>query len=303
MHTNAPGAPALRAAFTGLIDYAGLFPPAQLPMDASIAEYRDARGGSFAWMLGRFIVPASRVNELLEASSDREPIALSVILDAGSDQRTWLQNVQGAFARIRDLRERETRVRVEALEVALPPLQTIRETYDAAVGQFAAAAQQAGLRDVPSFIEIPRDNRREALLPGAMYALARHRLGAKVRCGGLTADAVPPPAEIASFIALAREEGVPYKATAGLHHPIRHFNEAAGFTMHGFLNVLLAALRARQGWNADQLEAVIAGEDAAQLQLDATPTEIDAMRRENFVAYGSCSFAEPIEDLQKLGML
>lgn len=302
MHTHVPGTPVLRAAFTTLIDYAGLFPPAQLRMDAAAAEYCAARGGSFAWMLGRFIVPRARVEELL-ATISGEPIALSVIVDAGNDPRSWLKNVQNAFAQIHDLRESETRVRVETLEIALPPLQTNRETYDAAIGQFAAAAQQAGLRDIPSFVEFPRDARREALLPGAMYALARHRLGGKMRCGGLTADAVPPPKEIASFIAVAGEEGVPYKATAGLHHPVRHFNQSAGFTMHGFLNILIAALRARQGWDKEKLETVIASEDVSQLQLDASLDEIEAMRRENFIAYGSCSFSEPIEDLQKLGML
>jgi hypothetical protein len=253
-------------------------------------------------MLGRFIVPASRVDELLAATSG-ERIAVSAIIDAGSDRRTWLQNVQTAFARLADLRQNEPRLRVEALEVALPPLQTNRETYDAAIGQFAAAAQQAGVRDVPSYVELPRDSRRETLLPGAMYALARHRLGAKMRCGGVTPDATPPPAEIASFIARAYEERVPYKATAGLHHPVRHFNHSAGFVMHGFLNVLVAALRARQGWDAERLEGVISSEDSSQLQLDASAEEIEAMRRENFIAYGSCSFSEPVEDLQKLGML
>lgn len=301
MHTNAPGAPAVRAAFSALIDYAGLFPPAQLSMEASLVEYRDACNGPFAWMLGRFIVPASQIDELIATSA--EPIAVSVIVDAGSDQRVWLQNVQSAFAKLAHLRANEARVGVEALEVPLPPLQTNRETYDAAIGQYAAAAQQAGMRDVPSYIELPRDARREALLPGAMYALARHRLGAKMRCGGVTAEATPPPSEIASFIALARDEAVPYKATAGLHHPIRHFNAAAGFTMHGFLNVLVAALRARQGWNAEHLEAIIATEDVSQLQLDASPEEIEAMRRESFIAYGSCSFSEPVDDLQKLGLL
>jgi hypothetical protein len=302
MHTNAPGAPAVRAAFTTLIDYAGLYPPAKLPMAEAVAEYRAGCAGTYSWMLGRFIVPASRIDELIALVAD-EPMALSVIVDAGIDTRTWLQNVQSALSRIAGLRPKEKRVRVEALEIALPPLQTNRETYDAAIGQFAAAVQQAGLRDIPAFVELPRDKRREALLPGAVFALARHRLAAKVRCGGVTVEATPAPAEIAQFIARASEERVPYKATAGLHHPIRHFNETAGFVMHGFLNMLVAALRARQGATVEQLERVIAAEDPSQLQLDASAEEIEAMRRENFIAYGSCSFSEPVEDLQSLGLI
>jgi hypothetical protein len=302
MHTNVPGAPAVRAAFAALIDYAGLYPPAQLPMADSVSEYIAAGAGSHAWMLGRFIVPASRLNELLTMVKGK-PAALSVMVDAGIDPRSWLPNVQNSLTHIAHLHSNETRVRVEALEITLAPLQTNRETYDAAIGQFAAAAQQAGLRDVPAFVELPRDSRREALLPGAMYALARHRLGGKVRCGGVTAQATPQPIEIASFIANATEEGVAYKATAGLHHPIRHFNEEAGFVMHGFLNVLVASLRARHGATIEQLEAVIASENPAQLQLDEDAGEVQAMRRESFIAYGSCSFSEPIEDLQSLGLL
>jgi hypothetical protein len=302
MHTNVPGSPAVRAAFTALIDYAGLYPPAQLPMAESVAEYSAARSGSHSWMLGRFIVPASRVDELLTMVMG-EPVALSVIVDAGVDSRTWLLNVQNSLTHIANMRRNETRIRVEALEIALPPVQTNRETYDAAIGQFSAAVQQASLRDVPAFVELPRDNRREALLPGAMYALARHRLGAKVRCGGVTSEATPSPAEIAQFIAHAKEDGVPYKATAGLHHPVRHLNAGAGFVMHGFLNVLVASLRAREGAGVDELDSIIASEDAAQLQLDASAEEIEAMRRETFIAYGSCSFSEPVEDLQSLGLI
>jgi hypothetical protein len=302
MHTNVPGAPAVRAAFAALIDYAGLYPPAQLPMADSVAEYIAAAAGSHAWMLGRFIVPVSRLDELLKMVKG-EPPALSVIVDAGLDPRTWLPNVQSALAQIAHVRATETRVRVEALEIALAPLQTNRETYDAAIGQFAAAAGKAALRDVPAFVELPRDSRREALLPGAMYALARHRLGGKVRCGGVTAQATPQPIEIAAFIAHATEENVAYKATAGLHHPIRRFNEEAGFVMHGFLNVLVASLRARRGANVEQLEAVIANGKPTGLQLDEDAGEIEAMRRESFIAYGSCSFSEPIEDLQNLGLI
>lgn len=300
MLTNVPGAAAARAALASLIDYAGLFPPAQLPMDASIAEYVEARAGAHAWMLGRFIVPASRIEELLAVLGERE-VALSAIVDAGSDARTWLSNVQTALAKIAQLRDTEKRVRVEALEIPLPALLTNRETYDAAIGQFAAAAQQTGTRDLPAFVEIPRDARWETQLPGAMGALARHRFGAKIRCGGLVAEAVPQPQQVATFISIANEEGVPFKATAGLHHPIRHFNEAAGFTMHGFLNLLAAAALARRGASVEELAGVIALEDS--VPLPDSVEDMGAVRRDLFIAYGSCSFSEPVDDLRKLGFL
>lgn len=312
MHTNVPGAAAVRAALASLIDYAGLFPPAQLPMGSSVSEYIEARASVQAWMLGRFIVPASRIDELLGVLGERE-IAVSVIVDAGNDARTWLSNVQNALTKLAQLRGNETRVRMEALEIPLPTLLRSRETYDASIGQFAAVAQQIGMRDLEAFVEVPHDARWEAQLPGALAALARHRFGGKIRCGGVVADAVPVPHEVATFIALANEERVPFKATAGLHHPVRHYNEAAGFTMHGFLNLLAAAALARGGASTELLSEVIASEDPAQFQFQAlgfafgderaSIDDIESMRRDLFVGYGSCSFSEPIEDLQHLGLL
>lgn len=311
MHTDTPGA-AARAAFTSLIDYAGLFPPAALSMADALAEYRSARAGTYAWVLGRFIVPASRIAEMLETGiSDR--IALSVIVDAGSEPRTWLSNVQAILGGLARLRSEEPRIAIEGLEIALPRLLTTRETYDASIGQYAAAVQHAGLGDVPSFVEIPRDKRFDELLKGAMYALSRHRLGAKMRCGGLAPEAFPEPAQIASFIEAAREERVPFKATAGLHHPVRHFNEAAGVTMHGFLNILAAAAIAGSDAPAPDLARIIACEDSAEFHLEdaglsvcgvrAGVAELKAARSEGFVAYGSCSFSEPIEDLRHLDFI
>ena len=312
MPTNAPGAAAVRAALASLIDYAGLFPPAQLPMDASVSEYIEARAGAYAWMLGRFIVPVSRIEELLGVVRE-EQIGLSVIVDAGSDARTWLSNVQTALTELAQLRANETRVRIEALELPLPTLLRNRETYDASIGQFAAVAQQTGMRDLPAYLEVPRDARWETQLPGALAALARHRFGAKIRCGGLVADAVPAPRQIATFIALANEERVPFKATAGLHHPIRHYNEDAGFTMHGFLNLLAASALARRSASVELLSDVISSEDSAQFRFEAhglafeeeraSIDDIESMRRDLFIGYGSCSFSEPVEDLQKLGLL
>src|SRR5579872_4624782 len=90
MTTSATATAAARAAFTQLVDYAGLFPPAKLEMAPSLAEYVWAREGPFAWMLGRFIVPASRISELLAALQPGAPVPLSVIVDAGADPRAWL---------------------------------------------------------------------------------------------------------------------------------------------------------------------------------------------------------------------
>ena len=52
----------LRAFMNGLIDYAGLFPPAKLPLDEAIDDYVMHLKGENSWMLGRFIIPVSKLN-------------------------------------------------------------------------------------------------------------------------------------------------------------------------------------------------------------------------------------------------
>jgi hypothetical protein len=301
-------APAVRAALQQLVDYAGLFPPAQLAMAAALDEYAAARSGSFAWMLARFIVPASRVHDLLELLPlDGEPVALSVIVDAGSEARTWLANVQRALSQLRALRSSENRVRIDALEIALPPLSTQRETYDAAIGQFAAAVRQDGVSDIPAFVELPRDARWSGELNTALYALARHHLGAKLRCGGVVAQAFPSSAEVAAFIASAiGEYTLPMKCTAGLHHPVYHHDAALDVMMHGFLNILGAVAASRAGASRDELATIIECTDVERLRPGApglSAEQIQNAREKSFIAYGSCSFSEPTGDLQALGVL
>jgi hypothetical protein len=127
--------------------------------------------------------------------------------------------------------------------------------------------------------------------------------GAKIRCGGAT---VPTVDEVAAFVAACRDAGVPFKATAGLHHAIRRPGA------HGFLNLLATAVFAHaDDLAAGELAALLAEEDANAFALDADglsayghhagPDAIARARAELFIAYGSCSFDEPVADLLALG--
>jgi hypothetical protein len=317
MSTTTTIGPAVRAAFDDLIDYAGLFPPAQLAMEPAVAEYAGARGGATAWMLGRFIVPASRIPELLESSRMQSAagasLPVSVIVDATLDPRRWFDSMREMLsdvARLRDGAERAIAVR--ALEIRLAPLPTARETFDASIGQLGALLERAGLRDLPAYVELPPEERRSDLRAGAMTALARARLSAKLRCGGIVAEAFPAVDEVARFIAAAADAGVTFKATAGLHHPVRHLDAASGFTMHGFLNLLAAATFAPRV-DANVLSRIVGDEDPEAFAFDdasfawrdhrATIDELRTARASAFAGYGSCSFDEPVEDLTALGLL
>jgi len=122
-------------------------------------------------------------------------------------------------------------------------------------------------------------------------------LRAKVRCGGATTPRVP---DLADFVAACRRLGVPFKATAGLHHPLRAGDE------HGFLNLLAAAVFGDE-------EDALAEEDPTAFQVtaeafswrdrEAGAEEIAQARRELFVGFGSCSAQEPIDGLEALGFL
>jgi hypothetical protein len=283
----------VRAAFTALIDYAGLFPPAELGFDAAQREYRAARARPHAWMLGRFIVPAT----LAMAAPGDAGGPLSVIAKAGALDRAAALRANGAH--------------VDALEI---PLSASASPSDVAamVDDVGAAIDAAGLGGTAAYVELPRTRAWPELLAVAMPALARARLGAKIRCGGLAAGAFPSVDDVAAFIAAAAAANVPFKATAGLHHPVRHVDRATGFTMHGFLN-LLAATALAGHVDTLTLRQIVADEAPDAFRFDegslrwrdrrASAAELETMRRDGFVAYGSCSFAEPVDDLTSLGVL
>jgi hypothetical protein len=119
---------------------------------------------------------------------------------------------------------------------------------------------------------------------------------------------------VARFVDLCRRSGVPFKATAGLHHPIRHLDRATQIVQHGFLNVVGAAvLSCTAHLDAGTLARMIADDQRTAFHLGpegfrwrksvAGPAAIAAARRDLFFAYGSCSFAEPVDDLTALGVL
>jgi hypothetical protein len=138
--------------------------------------------------------------------------------------------------------------------------------------------------------------------------------GLKVRTGGTTAAAVPSTGQLAAVIAACRDVGVFWKATAGLHHPVRHYDGALGATVHGFLNVFAAAVLADAHELAvDRIQAILDDEDASHFRFDGdmlawcelstTATEIARAREHSLRSFGSCSFDEPCHDLRSLGLL
>jgi hypothetical protein len=286
--------PSVRCAFGELVDYAGLFPPAELSLTQAVQEYHEARTGPYAWILGRFIITAPL---LVGSAESADPF--SVILEGAPETLAALAT------------SRSHGTRIEALEIPLDK-STASDAAPDAIALIKENIAVAALDDLPAYVELPRHENWASSLSSTMMALRAGSMHAKIRCGGATEDAFPSVAEVATFIRAARHANVSFKATAGLHHPIRHRDAATGFFMHGFFNLLTAAALAMRV-SPRMLEQVIAEEDAAAFRFDddslawrdqrVTLGELEATRRDAFVAYGSCSFSEPVDDLKALGLL
>ena len=317
--------PAARALLNGLIDYAGLFPPARLELDDAVRRYVAYRTQPTAWMLGRFILPTRHLNAL-DAQADMigaEPIPLSVLAGGGDDEGAFSLALRSDLTAIAAFQNRPNPPgRVEALELRLPPALQSTEAVYREVHALLEGLDRSPLTDVPVeavYLELPRDAkwRRHVEEVARTLAQLNHgavRVGLKLRCGGLDAEAFPSLADIASFLLTCRNEGIPFKATAGLHHPIRHFNQGLQTSMHGFVNVFGAAILARlHELDALETQAILAEEDETAFRFrngtfswrdyDATAEQLTTVRDAFATSYGSCSFDEPRADLRALGLL
>lgn len=300
---------ARRSALRGLVDYAGLFPPAALDMDAAVAEYRDARSGATAWMVDRFICPALRLEELVGAMS-RTMTAGEVPWRTSVTAR-WVDDLTADAGAVRTFVDTAgSAASVELVESRVPD-----EVAADPARLISDAAQILRAYQAMPFFELPwRSAPHDAM--GALAALREEsgrNLGVKLRTGGLDADLFPSPEEAARFITAAATHMLPLKATAGLHHPYRHVDPESGFHRHGFVNLLAAAALAYAREPETTVASVLADEGPGHFALDkgglswldhrVGATELEAMRSGLFVSYGSCSFDEPVEDLTALGIL
>jgi hypothetical protein len=290
-------APALRALMAGLIDYAGLFPPAGLSMGEAVRNYDSYIRGEDAWMLGRLIVPAARLGEyadaLRDAGIDASAWRLSVLATAADAEAICLFNDGPA-----------QRGRIDVLEIKAAD---VREIESATVA-FGSRYQL--------YFEIPPEKWR-SLLP----VIGRAKARAKIRTGGVEETAIPEESRVLEFLRLASERQVAFKATAGLHHPLRGMQrltykpDSPQAVMHGFLNLFCAAvllwhereLRQEAAWMLSEREADAITMDEMMTWHNSGVTlaaEQIAEAREQFcISFGSCSFTEPVEDLRALGWL
>ncbi len=236
----------LRALLANLIDYAGLYPPAALPLPEVVANYSLYLASPEAWMLNRLVLPAAKLAE--------------TPMQAGWRVTLLVDKEPGPLP-----------PQIETLETKLPHRLSLPTYCEVPVGQISGAF-------------------------------------AKVRTGGLTPEAVPTTEALTDFLCWTAQRRVPFKATAGLHHPMGSREPL----MHGFLNVFLAAAFAWFGED-ELIPDMLKEEDPKAFQFvgdvlhwrdyGLSTEQIQAARRDFAHSFGSCSFEEPIADLRQMGLL
>ncbi len=317
----------VRTLMRGILDYAGLFPPAGLDMADAVAGYASHRRHDHREILSRFICPARRLSELEEAagelwSAGGEPWPLSILGRGAADESDYLKGLREDLDLLAELVDRRAAAVVaDVVEIPLPPGRNCQDPdrLRGCLAQTLSVLTAHRARPEAVFFEIGFGPEWDREVPAPILAVAEHSgaetaAGVKIRTGGLTADAIPSPEQVATFITAARDAGTFFKATAGLHHPFRHFSEDVGTMMHGFLNVFGGAVLAHTlDLDRHDLQSVLEQERPGRLRFDddgidwdgarAGLAEIEAARTGFAVSFGSCSFTEPVEDLESLGLI
>ena len=291
----------VRILLSQIIDYAGLFPPSQLSMSEAVLNFATYRNSNYEWMLGRFVVPAARLDEFIETARDfvsREGKPWQLAVVAGEDINEPLRLISDFNA------ANAPSMVCDVLEVRANTVSKIENTVKALPDELTAYFE-IGTGD--AFVDL-------------VTALAMMEQRAKIRTGGVKGEDFPASREIIRFVRTCMAANVPFKATAGLHHPIRCFRpltyaeNAPQGTMHGFLNTLLMTGFARESYRVGVLEELMEEEFEEVFEFtDAGLTwrgehflsnsHLQRMRTKGMHSFGSCSFDEPVQDLQELGLL
>ena len=267
-------AASLRALLTRSIDYAGMFPPCDLELEAALKNQAQYVRSNDSWMLSAFVLPVAKF-------SDTEALVPQF--------------------------DKHHQLRVSALgaktEMFAPA--------DVDLAKLSEAANLLADLKLQTFWETPAESAEQTI---ALMARAKQpAFGYKLRTGGVTADAFPNSVQIARALLASTKHHVPIKFTAGLHHPVRQLRDEVKTEMHGFLNVLGAGvLSAEHQWDEAQTVEMLEDQRPNSFEFhdtvfawrdwEITLDRIKA-RRKFVTSFGSCSFDEPREDLRELNLL
>jgi hypothetical protein len=293
--------PALDRLLAASIDYAGLFPPARLELPETLASYRRYRAGAEAWIVNRLVIPSARLGELASLIQAGDSVPLAVTGRPSTDRATWeMARSEDATQMSAFQAEFGERAPIEVYEVRVP------DNTD-----FASwLADLHGFRDAEVFAELPWG---DAMLTSVSVAAEAEWINLKVRTGGETAEAFPSAEALGEFLQAVTQLEVPFKLTAGLHHPLPTVDGATGAKMHGFLNVAAGvAIAMANDLSLREWEELLACDTSSLFQFSDTALAVGSWSadlaaiehaRELYVGFGSCSVSEPLEGLVDVGLV
>lgn len=302
----------LEALLAGCIDYAGAFPPAELPVSQALHHYEQYREGPHAALLGRFVCPAARLAELPPLAAETR---CSIVLRAAAERAQLMPCLATDLTSLCGLRVRQgPRARVESVELALPA--DADATQPACLRELGSRVAESGIGPVLLFCEVRADAAMRLIDSLAAIAHSQSvplRWGFKLRMVGPRSPAAAP-AQVARVIVACRDAALPWKATAGLHEPLSRWDRAASSWRAGFVNLLAAAVLAgAHRLDTEAVESILIEPSAAAFRFDDAALYwrelgvdrggIAAARRSGLASFGSCSFDEPCHALQSLGWM
>jgi hypothetical protein len=297
--------PAARVLLDGLVDFAGLFPPASLSMPDAVKQYAKARGGDAGWMLGRFVCPVAQLESF---GAVAEPL---LPRDAGAIP--WRLSAIGTGDHAADAAA--IAVINESHRWSWDECSAIVDTVETRASSVAEIEQidRAFGAQATVYVELAPD----AELAPLLAALARTGRRAKLRTGGVVSEAFPSADVIVNFIDGCVEAGVPFKATAGLHHAmcghyaLTYAADSDSAPMYGYLNIALTVALRLANAPRDVLLEALRETDRASIRFSDESlrwrshtfdrTRIAHMREHVFTSFGSCSFAEPVSEGRAMG--
>ncbi len=296
--------PSLKNFMSGIIDYAGLFPPAGLDMTTTLANFADYMAGESGWMLGRCILPANQLRQVgLHPGFCYSVIVCSELTEEELEQLSIFSRQHRG---------------VKMVETKLPDSMDSPEACADHLLHLKAKLNRAELQNVQLFLETG-NLVSTATLASSLAAFNTQReggkiisrAGCKIRCGGQTKEDFPTLAQVAEAIAICRRQDIPIKFTAGLHQPLPHYSPDLQVLQHGFINIFAAALLS---WSCDlsieQIAACLDEEKAHHFDFTKeglswhghtiSTGEIKRLRQRKVISFGSCSFSEPVAGLRSL---
>lgn len=308
------------------IDYAGLFPPASLDLPEAIENYSKYRIEPENWMLSRFVIPASKLEELKNFQQlfyTNSPFVFSVLGSKTKSTNEFKKDLDSVIAITNNFTESMGKdlVRIECLELKVPVLDDILFILNNISDSFRIYNQETPLEIYLEFFLSHKHNEDLKLILRHIKEFNFNNknpkikfIGYKVRTGGVEAKIFPSLDKLASIILECNNYGVLLKATAGLHHPIRHYDQSVQTHMYGFINVIGACiLTSIHKLDFETIYDILSDEEPSNFKFseqkfswrnyEATKEQIEFSRIKSFSSFGSCSFDDPRDDLESLGLL